>query len=359
MRERQAQWIAPAATAALAFLLTFGVWWQRDLVTDALDEVGSMPGRWLVLVVMLAAVEALCRAGVFRASSFKISWPQAVALNETALAASNGIPAGAAIGAALRYAMGRSFGQTTAETTVSYLAVGEAFAVGRWLPMMLVSMTSVVAYGGGWWDIGVIALCAGAMTMTLIGAIILCTRCWITRTWLWCATRVQRIVGRRIGFVRRWNVSGFLDDMRDVARPLITANAPLLVLWGVAAQLMNGLVLLAALRGVGVGSEITAIEFWKAFFLVKTVSRFVPTPGNVGVVEVGLTAALVSAGAANAPALAGVLIFRAFTLVLPIITGSLTYLTWRRWTRRNAKALLLSVTGPIPHETVAPVPVPV
>jgi putative heme transporter len=339
-------WVAPAATAVLTSLLVVGVWWQFELVSSALREVRNVSSGWMIAVVALTVVEALCRAGVFRSSAFTLTWPQAFALNETALASSNGLPAGAAIGVALRHSMGRSFGQTTAESTVSYLAVGEAFAIGRWLPMLAVAVADLIVNNGGWWDIGVVAVCIGAMCVSAIGMVILCTTCWVHRTWLWCATAVQRLIGRKIGCVRRWDLHGYVDGLRDVARPLLVSKALTLTLWGIASQILNGLMLLAALRGVGVGGEITGIEFWKAFLLVKTISRFAPTPGNVGAVEVGLTAALVAAGAPKAPALAGVLVFRAFTLVLPIVIGSISYLLWRRWARRSTRAASAAAVVP-------------
>ena len=54
------------------------------------------------------------------------------------------------------------------------------------------------------------------------------------------------------------------------------------------------------------------------------------TPGGLGVVELGLAAALVLAGGEEAEVVAGVLVFRGLTFVLPIPLGALTYWWWRR-----------------------------
>jgi uncharacterized protein (TIRG00374 family) len=45
------------------------------------------------------------------------------------------------------------------------------------------------------------------------------------------------------------------------------------------------------------------------------------TPGGLGIVELGLTGALVAAGAGDAEAVATVLVYRALTWLPPILTG--------------------------------------
>jgi uncharacterized membrane protein YbhN (UPF0104 family) len=54
------------------------------------------------------------------------------------------------------------------------------------------------------------------------------------------------------------------------------------------------------------------------------------TPGGLGVVELGLAAALVLAGGAKAQVVAAVLVFGVLTFLLPIPIGAVTYWLWRR-----------------------------
>jgi uncharacterized membrane protein YbhN (UPF0104 family) len=61
-----------------------------------------------------------------------------------------------------------------------------------------------------------------------------------------------------------------------------------------------------------------------------------PTPGGLGTVDAGLTAALVDAGANEPAAIAAVLLFRSFTYVLPLVTGTLGYVLWRTGERVGA-----------------------
>jgi uncharacterized protein (TIRG00374 family) len=91
------------------------------------------------------------------------------------------------------------------------------------------------------------------------------------------------------------------------------------------------LVLLLALRHVGVPeSAVSWAEVLAAFAFVRLVSALPITPGGLGVVELGLTAALAAAGGQEASVVAAVLVYRALTYVLPIPLGLFLYLKWRK-----------------------------
>ena len=64
------------------------------------------------------------------------------------------------------------------------------------------------------------------------------------------------------------------------------------------------------------------------------------TPGGVGVTEIAYTAVYVAVlGDAAQPAVvAGVLIYRAWTYLLPIISGAFAYVIWRVMRRRERRA---------------------
>ncbi len=102
-----------------------------------------------------------------------------------------------------------------------------------------------------------------------------------------------------------------------------------------AAQACGAVILLVALRGLGVGDELGTVEFARVFFVVTLLSSFVPVPGGVGVVEAGLSGALVAAGVDPTAALAGVLVYRLLTYVVPIVVGATLYAVWRAEVRRR------------------------
>jgi putative heme transporter len=103
-----------------------------------------------------------------------------------------------------------------------------------------------------------------------------------------------------------------------------------LTLTTLVSHLSLFLVLLLALRHVGVAeTEVSWVEALAAFALVRLLSAFPITPGGLGVVELGLAAALVLAGGEEAPVVAAVLVFRVLTFLLPIPIGGITWWLWR------------------------------
>ena len=84
------------------------------------------------------------------------------------------------------------------------------------------------------------------------------------------------------------------------------------------------------MRGVGITANAVGwIEIFAAFTFVRLLSIIPISPGGVGVVELGLSGALIAAGAHEGPAVAGVLLFRVLTFVAPIVAGLPAFLVWR------------------------------
>ena len=75
-----------------------------------------------------------------------------------------------------------------------------------------------------------------------------------------------------------------------------------LTLATLAGHLTVFLVLLVSLRAVGVPSaDVSVAEAFAAWALIRIITTIPITPGGLGVVELGLTGALVSFGGAPAP----------------------------------------------------------
>jgi uncharacterized protein (TIRG00374 family) len=149
---------------------------------------------------------------------------------------------------------------------------------------------------------------------------------WIARATAWLRGRT---LSRNVP-----DVSPALLEVRTSLRCVARRPGGLL-LRTAAAQATGALILLVALRSLGVGNELGALEFARVFFVVTLLSSFVPVPGGIGVVEAGLTGALVAAGVAAPTALAAVLVYRLLTYVAPIVLGALLYLVWRMGVRRR------------------------
>ena len=75
------------------------------------------------------------------------------------------------------------------------------------------------------------------------------------------------------------------------------------------------------------------VEAFAAWALVRLLGSIPITPGGVGVVELGLTTALVGFGGSNAGVVAAVLVFRFLTMVPTLLAGLLASITFRRHAR--------------------------
>ena len=97
-----------------------------------------------------------------------------------------------------------------------------------------------------------------------------------------------------------------------------------------AGSLTVFLLLVLSLRAVGVpASEVDVIEAFAAWSLVRIIGAIPITPGGFGIVELGLTTALVAFGGANAGVVAAVLIYRFLTVVPTLVLGGLAAMTSR------------------------------
>jgi putative heme transporter len=93
-------------------------------------------------------------------------------------------------------------------------------------------------------------------------------------------------------------------------------------------------VLMVSLRAMGVhSSEVTWVEAFAAWALVRIVSSIPITPGGLGVVELALTGTLVGFGGNNAGVVAAVLVYRFLTTVPTLLLGLGAAFTWRRQRR--------------------------
>ena len=71
------------------------------------------------------------------------------------------------------------------------------------------------------------------------------------------------------------------------------------------------------------------IEAFAAWSLVRVLGAVPFTPGGLGLVELGLSGALVAFGAANADAVAVTLLYRCLTVLPTLGLGMLAAATWR------------------------------
>jgi putative heme transporter len=121
-----------------------------------------------------------------------------------------------------------------------------------------------------------------------------------------------------------------LARFRDRALHLLQRRWHVLTVTTLAGHLTVFLVLVTCLHAVGTTTaEVSWIEAFAAWALVRILGALPLTPGGLGIVELGLSGALVAFGAPNADAVAATLLYRLLTVVPTLVLGMLAAATWR------------------------------
>jgi uncharacterized membrane protein YbhN (UPF0104 family) len=152
---------------------------------------------------------------------------------------------------------------------------------------------------------------------------------WILLGLLVAVVLVVVLVGRlRRAIVER--VRTWWPQIRSSLGALRASNKIALLLGGnIATEILFASAL--GLFARGLGADIGLTDLLVINMSVSLLASFIPVPGGVGVVEFGLTLGLTSAGMAEEPALAAVLLYRLSTFYLPPIWGFFAM----RWLQRN------------------------
>ncbi len=142
------------------------------------------------------------------------------------------------------------------------------------------------------------------------------------------------------GPVTTWGEA--LADLRDQAVGVARDRWLPLSAMALFNNLMTFWVLLMCLRFSGVPSTgdggVSWVEVFGVFALVRLISAIPVTPGAVGVAEASFTTLLVAAGGLEVPVVAGVLLFRALTWLMPLLLGVPAYAAWMVKERHRAEA---------------------
>ena len=286
-----------------------------ELVTIAGVAVWNIVTYWFVMMAALPGSNV---------------W-QTMKVNQASTAVANTLPGGGALGIGVTYGMLHAYGFDRARISLMVLLTGiwnnfvklgmPVIALGLLVMQGGASKSLMVAAGGG---VAVLAIAIGLFAGVLaseqtarrVGT-------WLEKAW----SALLRLARKaRSGSVTEATVRFRADAIVLVKRRGLALTVSTLV-----SHLSLYLVLLIALRHVGVSeASATWIEVLAAFSFLRLVSALPITPGGLGVVELGLTAALVAAGAPRAETVAAVLVYRALTYLVPIPFGIAAYVKWRK-----------------------------
>jgi len=260
-----------------------------------------------------------------------IRFRQAFVLTQASTASTYVLPGGAAVGMGVSFGMLRGWGFTGRPVTLALALTGiwNQFAALAFPIVALALLTlskeqnpllQTVAFIG----VAILIVSASGFAVGLTS----------DRLAKWVGNTAARIVTKLLGLIRRgpvkWNGASFVS-FRHEAVGLLKRRWHVLTLAVLAGQLTVFLVFLVSLRVLDVSAgEVTAIEAFAAWSLARLLGSIPITPGGLGIVEVGLTTALVGFGGKNAEVVAAVLVYRFLTMVPTLVLGLLAAATWRR-----------------------------
>jgi putative heme transporter len=317
--------VVVAFVGVLPRIASYGDAWERlsgadhgDLALLLVAALWNLASYWPLLMLALPGL-GLRRAAIS---------------NQVSTAVSNTVPAGGAWGAGMTVTMYRHWG-------FDRTAVARALLVtGVWNVAAKLLLAAVAA--------GLLAAVAGSAPVALgtTSAVVLAVGIGVTglllrrqgpaRAVVSGVERFANGVEARLGRRARHRWTDAVDAVRGDMAQLVAARWPWLTVMTVVSHLSLFLVFLAALETTGI-DEVSVLEAFGVFSFVR-VALVVPlTPGGAGVAEVGLAALLTAAGADAAAAVAAVLVFRAVTWGLPILTGAGCWVLWLVELRRDLR----------------------
>ncbi len=290
-----------------------------------------------VAVLVLVSAWNLASVGPMLMTAFPgLRFWEAMTVAQAGTSVSSALPGGEVVAYSLVYRMYRSFRLTTGEVATGMVASGMFDNLAKF-SMPVIAFVCVRLTGDHLRDLGPVAAVGVGL---LIASIVVVVASFRSEAF---ARRVGAWVGRVTAGPLGWtghppieNLGGKVEEFRRGSIGLLRSRWARLVFGAYLSELSVYLVLLVSLRLVGVDAHQVSWSVVLASFALVRILQSVPiTPGGIGVVELGLTAALVAAGGDHAGVVAGVLVFRAFTWLPPLVTGPFFYLGWRRWLRRN------------------------
>jgi len=327
-RRQVVQAIVSLAVVAAIFI---GVLPQVTDLSEVSDEIAAMTATEVGGLLLVAAWNLVTYLFVWVASLPGLSYGQAAVVTQATTALANTVPAGSALSIGLSYSMFASWGFKRSAITLALLVSGiwNNF-VKLGLPVLALALLAVQGEAGGGRVVAAllgIAALVGAMT---VFALILRTEGTARRV----GTLAERAAAPAFRLLRRRPPEGWdraVAGFRAKTIRLLGARWHWLTLATVLSHLSLYAVLLATLRNVGVSQdEVSWVEVLAAFAFVRLLSAIPITPGGLGVIELGLIAALVTAGGDRPEVVAAVLVYRTLTYLLPIPVGVVCYGVWRR-----------------------------
>ncbi len=309
-----------AAVVALAFA------WALPRFADyaeVAEQLRSLDRGLLPLLVVVGAANLVAPSLSQVAALPGLHLRHAAAVDWVTTTVTNLVPGGSAIAVGLTWSMYRSLSLATGAIARSVVVTGvwdTLVKLGTPLPaaIWLASQRPVGPVLAQAAVVGAVLFVAAAG----LGAAVL--------TGPGVAVAGGRLLDRLPLLGRGWPAR--LERMRSDTLGLLADRGWALTLWTVAGHANLYLLLVVCLRAAGIERDVLGLApILAAFAFGRLVTALPLTPGGLGVLEVGLVGALLAAGdAPEASVVAGVLLFRFCSYVVPLPLGLASWLWWTR-----------------------------
>jgi uncharacterized protein (TIRG00374 family) len=298
---------------------------------DVWQVVRGLSWVAISLLLVAAAINVATFAPPWMAVLPGLRYRPALTVTLTSTASTYVAPGGPAVGMALSFAMLRAWGfprraVTLAVTTATLWNQLVVFG----LPALAFALLTIE--GGTYRLLQTAALIGAAIFFAIIIGFTIGLRSDAQARDI--GDLAARMMNRILRVIRRapvrWDGDAFVR-FRAEAIGLLRARWHWITVSALVGHLTVYLVLAVALRAAGVGwDDVSAVEAFAAWSVVRVISAIPITPGGFGIIELGLTGALVAFGGSQAEVVAAVLIYRFLTVAPPLVLGVIAGSTWRR-----------------------------
>jgi putative heme transporter len=307
-----------------------------------LPRIANYGDVWAVVKQLTwAQIGALLAATVLNLVTFAPPWMAALpglgfrrafVVTQASTASTYIAPGGAAVGVGLAYVILRGWGYATAAVALAVALTGiwnQLALLG--FPVVALALLTLKQEQNAL--LQTVALIGLAIFVVAVGAFAgaLATPKFARAV----GNTTARVVNWGLRLIRRgpvgWDGDSFVR-FRNQAIGLLRGRWLPLTVGTLAGQLSVFVLLLVSLRVLGVSAaEVSTVEAFAAWSLVRLLGSLPITPGGVGVVEVGLTTALVEFGGSNAEVVAAVLVYRFLSIVPTLVLGLIGGAAWKRF----------------------------
>ncbi|MDH3729988.1 MAG: flippase-like domain-containing protein [Acidimicrobiia bacterium] len=333
LRAKRTVWrrlLGGVASTALVAALLVGVLPAIADFGEVWDAIQALTWLEVTSLLIAAAWNILTYQLIILAALPGLTLLKAFVVGQISTSITNTLPAGSAIGVGVTYTMFSSFGFGAGSIAIASVVTGLWNTFVK-LALPIVALALLALRGRSNAALQSASFIGLAVLVAAVGLVSLIMSSERTARWAgerlgaaasWLARPIKR------GPFREWG-DGFVR-FRSQSIDLLRRRWHLITLTTVVSHLSLFALLLVSLRHMGVSAEsVTGPEALAAFAVVRLVTAIPITPGNLGIIEVGLTAALVVAGGEESLVVAAVIIYRALSYLLQIPLGLVAYIIWR------------------------------